>query len=58
MKYVLDSNVAFDLSSKNRIGLYDCLYVALAENQQFRVVTADLRLLSCFPAQTISLASV
>lgn len=48
----------FDLSSKMRIGVYDCLYVALAEREQCRVVTADQRLLNTFPAQTISLASL
>lgn len=50
--------IAFDLSSKNRIGLYDRLYVALAEKEQCRVVTADQRFLNTFPGQTISLASV
>lgn len=49
---------AFDLSSKMRIGVYDCVYVALAEQEQSRVVTADQRLLNTFPALTISLASV
>jgi predicted nucleic acid-binding protein len=49
---------AFELSSQARIGVYDCLYVALAEVEQCRVVTADQRLLKTFPAQTISLASV
>lgn len=49
---------AFDLSSKMRIGVYDCVYVALAEQEQCRVVTADQRLLKTFPAQTISLASL
>lgn len=48
----------FELSSNMRIGVYDCLYIALAEQEQCRVVTADQRLLSIFPAQTISLASL
>ena len=43
---------AFELSSTRRIGVYDCVYVALAEQQQCRVVTADERLLNAFPAQT------
>ncbi|HJT32279.1 MAG TPA: type II toxin-antitoxin system VapC family toxin [Pirellulales bacterium] len=49
---------AFDLSSKMRIGVYDCVYVALAETAQCRVITADQRLLHTFPAQTIALAVV
>lgn len=49
---------AFDLSSKMRIGVYDCVYVVLAETEQCRVITADQRLLHTFPAQTIALASV
>jgi predicted nucleic acid-binding protein len=49
---------AFDLSSQARIGVYDCLYVALAEVEQCRVATADQRLLNTFAAQTISLGAV
>jgi predicted nucleic acid-binding protein len=49
---------AFDLSSKMRVGVYDCVYIALAEQEQCRVVTADQRLLNTFPAQTIALASL
>ena len=49
---------AFDLSSKMRIGVYDCLYVALAEQERCRVATSDQRLLNTFPSLTISLASL
>ena len=49
---------AFELSSQTRIGVYDCLYVALAEIEQCRVATSDGRLLKTFPAQTISLAAI
>jgi predicted nucleic acid-binding protein len=49
---------ALTLSSQARIGVYDCVYVALAEHEQCRVVTADQRLLNSFPAHTISLASL
>lgn len=49
---------ALFLSSHARIGVYDCVYVALAEREQCRVVTADQRLLNAFPAHTISLASL
>lgn len=46
---------ALELSSATRVGVYDCLYIALAEGEQCRVVTADQRLLNAFPDQTISL---
>ena len=49
---------AFELSSQARIGVYDCLYVALAEREQCRVATSDQRLLNTFPAQTVSLATL
>lgn len=49
---------AFELSSKKRIGVYDCLYVALAERERSGVVTADQRLLNTFPTLTIALASL
>lgn len=35
---------AVELSSMMRIGVYDCLYVALAENEACNLVTADERL--------------
>jgi predicted nucleic acid-binding protein len=35
---------AYDLSSYYRIGVYDCLYVALAERQGCDLVTADDKL--------------
>jgi predicted nucleic acid-binding protein len=35
---------AFEISSQMKIGLYDCLYVALAEREQCTLVTADMRL--------------
>ena len=37
---------AIQLSSKLRIGVFDCLYVALAEREKCGVVTADSRLVS------------
>lgn len=36
----------------------DCLYIALAEREHCRVVTADQRLLNTFPTVAISLASL
>lgn len=49
---------ALDLSSKMRIGVFDCLYVALAEEETCQVVTADQRLLDLFPAETIALGAL
>lgn len=49
---------AVDLSSAMRFGVYDCLYISMAEREHCKVVTADGRLLNTFPAHTISLASL
>lgn len=46
---------ALELSSAARVGVYDCLYIALPEREPCRVVTADQRLLNAFPDHTISL---
>lgn len=35
---------AFAIASQRRAGVYDCLYVALAEREQCDLVTADARL--------------
>lgn len=35
---------AYDISSSMRIGIYDCLYVALAEREGCEFITADERL--------------
>jgi predicted nucleic acid-binding protein len=37
---------AIDISSKMRIGVYDCLYVALAEHEQCELITADVTLVN------------
>ena len=37
---------AFEISSQARIGVYDCLYVALAERESAPLITADQRLLT------------
>jgi predicted nucleic acid-binding protein len=39
---------AYELSSRMRIGIYDCVYVALAEQEQCELVTADNRLVNAF----------
>jgi predicted nucleic acid-binding protein len=39
---------AVELSSQERIGVYDCLYVALAEREQCELATADSRLINAF----------
>lgn len=37
---------AYEISSKARIGVYDCLYVALAEREGCKLLTADQRLIN------------
>lgn len=37
---------ATGISSSTRVGVYDCLYVALAERESCELVTADTRLLN------------
>ncbi len=37
---------AYAISSAARIGVYDCLYVALAEREGCELVTADMRLVN------------
>lgn len=37
---------AYTLSSQARIGIYDCLYVALADREGCQLLTADARLIS------------
>ncbi|MEK6258201.1 MAG: type II toxin-antitoxin system VapC family toxin [Planctomycetota bacterium] len=39
---------AVELASEKRIGVYDCLYVALAEELDCERVTADVRLVNVF----------
>lgn len=48
---------AVDLSSQKRIGVFDCLYVALAERELCKVVSADQRMVAIFPAHVVSLDS-
>ena len=49
---------AFALSTQNRIGIYDCLYISLSEQEQCQVVSADTKLVMLFPSQVISLDSL
>jgi predicted nucleic acid-binding protein len=42
---------AFEISSMTRHGVYDYLYVALAEREQCELVTADLRLITSLGSQ-------
>ena len=37
---------AVDISSQTRTGFYDCLYVALAEQENYELVTADDKLIN------------
>jgi predicted nucleic acid-binding protein len=42
---------AIEISSSNRVGMYDCLYVALAEQENCELVTADQRLVNSLSGQ-------
>jgi predicted nucleic acid-binding protein len=42
---------AYEISSQMRVGIYDCLYVALAERQQCELITADDKLARNLQAQ-------
>ena len=42
---------AYEISSTARIGIYDCLYVALAEQEGCELVTTDARLLTNLQTQ-------
>lgn len=49
---------AISLATANRIGIYDCLYVALCEQEQCQIVSADAKLTRIFPSQVVSLDSL
>ena len=49
---------AYELSSQFRIGVFDCLYIALGEREQCKVVTVDKRMITLFPSLTVSLESL
>lgn len=49
---------AMELSSKMKIGVFDCLYIALAEEEDCKVVSADQRLVELFPLHAVTLASL
>ncbi len=50
---------AVELSSQAKIGVYDCLYVALAEREGCEVVTADDKLVKSLPGlPLVSLSSL
>ena len=42
---------AVDISSRTRVGAYDCLYVVLAEQEKCDLVTADDKLLKTLKPQ-------
>lgn len=49
---------AIEVSSQRRIGVYDCLYVVLAEHEQCKVVSADQRLRNTFPTLVIAISKL
>jgi predicted nucleic acid-binding protein len=44
---------AIDISSQARIGVYNCLYIALAERESCPLLTADERLASSFTSTSV-----
>jgi predicted nucleic acid-binding protein len=61
--YAIDSpiNRAVEISSQTRTGFYDCLYVALAEQENCELITADDKLINALQKQfpfILSLASL
>ena len=49
---------AFEISSNHRIGVYDCLYLALAEREQVPLITSDQKLLAQKGFSVIDLAGI
>lgn len=49
---------AYVLSSSKRLGIYDCIYVALSEQEGCEIVTDDSRLATLFPDQVVLLSSL
>lgn len=50
--------MAYQLASTARIGVYDCLYLALAQQEQCMVLSADDRLAKQFPQFVVPLANL
>jgi predicted nucleic acid-binding protein len=48
---------AYELSSQLRIGVYDCLYLALAEHENCDLVTGDAHLASAAKGYSVVLLS-
>ncbi len=42
---------AYEIASSARIGIYDCIYVALAERENCQLATADERIIKTLQAQ-------
>ena len=49
---------AYVLSSLHRIGIYDCIYVALSEEENCAIVTDDHRLATLFPMHVVLLSTL
>lgn len=52
---------AYEISSRMRVGIYDCLYVALAEQEKCELITADDKLIKNLQPQfpfIVALASL
>ena len=61
VKLVIDALFpdAFRIASRSRVSVYDALYVALAQREGCRLVTADEKLIKALPGyQIVSLSSL
>ena len=56
-EFEIDSERIIDLIKKSRCSAYDCEYVALAQQLNIDLVTADQKILAEFPSTAVSLRS-
>jgi predicted nucleic acid-binding protein len=54
-EYRVSSGRVLELASQSKCSVYDCEYIALAEELCVSLVTADKRLLNAFPKTAVSL---
>jgi predicted nucleic acid-binding protein len=56
-EFIVSSLAVLKLAFSSRLSAYDCEFVALAKQVNAPLVTLDQKLLTLFPADTLSLAS-
>jgi len=54
-EYAVDSRKVLELAIKSKCSAYDCEYVALAQDLDVPLVTADKQVLKAFPKTAVSL---